>query len=151
MKTYPTFLFLVSTLMFCPMALAEPLVLITPAEASASAAAGGMLVPRSLAKPNAPRIEVLSPDLSKPVVMPARIEIRFVTEKPAEAAPESFRAQYGAFRIDITKRLLGFTKVTKDGILVSEAVLPSGSHQIALSVADSMEREGQRVISFTVP
>lgn len=130
---------------------AEPLLLVTPAEASASAAAGGILIPRDAPKPDSPRIEIVSPDLSKPVVMPTRIEVRFLPAKPAEAKPETFKAQYGAFRIDITQRLLGVTKVTKDGISVSEAVLPSGSHQIALSVVDTMNREGQRMISFTVP
>ncbi len=131
-------------------AAAQRVMLITPEEASASQAAGGLITPRSAPQPGAPQISLVSPDVSKPVGAPTPIELRFLVTPPAEVRPETFRALYGAFRIDITQRLLGVAKVTKDGISVGEAVLPSGRHQLALMITDSLGRETQSVVSFSV-
>ena len=132
------------------LATAQSLVLVTQEEAASSQAAGGLLSPRNTPPVVAPRIELVAPDISKPVVVPTTIEIRFTGSAPAELKPETFRLLYGAFRIDVTQRLLGVTKVTKEGIKVREAVLPSGRHQFALSVMDTLGREVVQVISFTV-
>ncbi|NBR32689.1 MAG: hypothetical protein EBT84_11080 [Sphingomonadaceae bacterium] len=131
-------------------AAAQRVMLITPEEASASQAAGGLIAPRSAPQPGAPQISLVSPDVSKPVGAPTPIELRFLVTPPAEVRPETFRVLYGAFRIDITQRLLGVAKVTKDGISVGEAVLPSGRHQLALMITDSLGRETQSVVSFSV-
>jgi len=131
-------------------AAAQRVMLITPEEASASQSAGGLIAPRSAPQPGAPQISLVSPDVSKPVGAPTPIELRFLVTPPAEVRPETFRALYGAFRIDITQRLLGVAKVTKDGISVGEAVLPSGRHQLALMITDSLGRETQSVVSFSV-
>jgi hypothetical protein len=131
-------------------ALAQPLMLITDEEARASIAAGGLPVPRTTPQPGAPRIELISPDLGSDVTVPTKIEIRFKADPPAELKPETFKAFYGAFRLDITQRLVGYAKVTKEGISVSDATLPSGRHQLLLTVTDSLGRATQQVISFTV-
>ncbi|NBP40009.1 MAG: hypothetical protein EBV34_16505 [Betaproteobacteria bacterium] len=110
---------------------AQPLMLVSEEEMKASAAIGGLPTPRSTPQPGAPRIELLSPDIKKPVNVPTKI--------------------YGAFKIDITQRLLGVAKVTKDGIQVTDASLPSGKHQLLLSLTDTLGRESQQVISFIVP
>jgi hypothetical protein len=57
---------------------------------------------------------------------------------------------YGAFRIDITQRLLKVAKVTKDGISVSGADLPAGKHQLTLTLTDTLGRQTQQVLSFVV-
>jgi hypothetical protein len=149
----PNTVFMALALGVCAAAtsFAQPVMLVSAAEATASDSAGGMLIPRVQPQPDAPRIQVLAPDISRPVAMPTRIEVKFVTATPAEAKPETFKALYGAFRLDITQRLLGAAKITKDGISVAEAVLPRGRHQILLSLTDSAGREGQQVISFSVP
>lgn len=131
-------------------ALSQAPSLVTEAEVAESMAAGGMLTPRSRMPVEAPRIELVSPDVRVPVSVPTKIELRFVGTTPGEPRPETFRVLYGALRIDITERLLGVAKVTKDGISVPQAVLPAGRHQLALSVKDSLGREGQQVISFQV-
>jgi hypothetical protein len=131
-------------------AFGQSFVLVTEQEAAASRAAGGMITPRVTPRPGAPRIELVSPDVSRPVGAPTDIEVKFFSTAPAEAIPESFKVLYGAFRIDITQRLLGVARVTRDGIRVSEAVLPSGNHQLTLSIADSVGRESVRMISFSV-
>jgi len=129
---------------------AQPLMLVSEAEAKASMEAGGLPTPRSSPQPGAPRIELLSPDVKKPISVPTKIEVKFSGNPPAEPKPETFKALYGAFKIDITQRLLGVAKVTKEGIQVSDASLPSGKHQLLLSLTDSLGREAQQVVSFTV-
>jgi hypothetical protein len=129
---------------------AQPFVLVTEAEAAASIAAGGMMNPRSVSQPGAPQIELLIPDTSKAISAPTNIELRFVGNPPSEPRPDTFRILYGAFRIDITQRLLGVAKVTKDGIKVRDAVLPKGRHQLSLTISDSMGRQSQQLVAFTV-
>jgi hypothetical protein len=129
---------------------AAPLALITEEETRASIAAGGLPMPRNTPQPGAPKIELLSPDLSNTVSVPTKIEVRFKADAPAELKPETFRALYGAFRIDITQRLLGVATVTREGISVSEATLPAGRHQLLLTVTDSLGRATQQFVSFTV-
>jgi hypothetical protein len=129
---------------------AQPFVLVTEAEAAASIAAGGMLNPRSVSQPGAPHIELLAPDISKAISAPTNIELRFVGNPPSEPKPDTFRILYGTFRIDITQRLLGVAKVTKEGIKVRDAVLPKGRHQLSLTISDSMGRQSQQLVAFTV-
>ena len=129
---------------------AQPVFLVTEAEAAASFAAGGMLNPRSVSQPGSPQIEFLTPDITKPVSAPTNIDIRFVGNPPSEPKPDSFRVLYGSFRIDITQRLLGVAKVSKEGIKVKDAVLPKGRHQLSLMITDSMGRQNQQVVAFTV-
>ena len=129
---------------------AQPVFLVTEAEAAASFAAGGMLNPRNASQPGSPQIEFLTPDISKPVTAPTSIDIRFVGNPPSEPKPDTFRVLYGAFRIDITQRLLGVAKVSKDGIKVKDAVLPKGRHQLSLMITDSMGRQNQQAVAFTV-
>jgi hypothetical protein len=129
---------------------AQPVFLVTEAEAAASFAAGGMLNPRNVSQPGSPQIEFLTPDISKPVTAPTSIDIRFVGNPPSEPKPDTFRVLYGSFRIDITQRLLGVAKVSKDGIKVKDAVLPKGRHQLSLMITDSMGRQNQQLVAFTV-
>lgn len=133
-----------------PVSLAAPTMLVTPEESAASDAAGGMLIPRMAPQPGAPKIELVAPDLQRPINVPTKIELRFVTNAPAEPKPESFKALYGAFKIDITSRILSSAKVTKQGITVSEAQLPAGKHQLVLTLTDTLGREAQQVLAFTV-
>jgi hypothetical protein len=129
---------------------AAPTMLVTSEEATASDAAGGLLAPRSAPTIGAPRIEFVAPDLKRPIAVPTKIELRFLSNAPAEPKPETFKALYGAFKIDITQRLIGLAKVTKEGISVSDAALPSGKHQLLLLLTDTLGREAQQVVSFTV-
>ena len=102
--------------------------------------------------PMGPRIEVVSPDLgtSAPLQSPLTIRVKFQSPSGAEIQPDTFRAQYGAFRIDITERLLKATKVTKEGIQVDRAELPAGSHRLFLKIQDNADRSGEREVRFTV-
>lgn len=141
---------LAACLLGAAAAMAQTGMLVTEEEVKASAAAPELPVPRSTQLPGAPRIELLSPDLNKPVAAPTNIELRFTGSAPAEPRPESFKAMYGAFRIDITQRLLKVARVTKDGISVSGADLPPGKHQLTLTLTDTLGRQTQQVLSFVV-
>jgi hypothetical protein len=125
----------------------SPLLLVSEAESRASEEAGGLLMPRTSASTSGPKIELLAPDVSRPVSVPTRIDLRFAAPLPAEPNPETFKALYGAFRLDITRRLLGSAK---EGISVPQAMLPAGKHQLILSLTDTMGRESQQLISFVV-
>lgn len=138
-------------IVFSTIANAQPLMLVTEAEVKASMEAGELPTTRSLPAPGAPRIELVSPDIKKAVTVPTKIEMKFSGNAPAEPKPETFKALYGAFKIDITQRLLGVAKVTKDGINVSDATLPSGKHQLVLMLTDTLGRETQQLVSFVVP
>jgi len=145
---YSTALF---SILFSATLCAQPVMLVSEAETKASMDAGVVPASRTSPQPGAPRIELVSPDLNKPVSIPTRIEVRFSGNPPAEPKPETFRALYGAFKIDITQRLLSIAKVTKDGLSVTDAALPSGKHQLILLLTDSLGRETQHQVSFSVP
>ncbi len=128
--------------------------LVTPTEAQASAAYDEVhpptpFVARSI-DPLGPRIDIVSPDLAAALQSPMAIVVKFQAAGGAEILPTSFKARYGAFRIDVTDRLLKATKVTKEGIHVERAELPSGSHRLFLTIEDSAQRTAEREVRFTV-
>jgi len=129
---------------------AEPIQLVTEEELQASMAAPEPLLPRFTPEPGAPRILVETPKLNAALPSPIAMRFRFHSSAPATVRPETFKVRYGAFRIDITERLSGVAKVTAEGIDVSEARLPKGSHKLNIEVQDSAQRVGQRTIEFTV-
>jgi hypothetical protein len=128
----------------------ERFTLITPEEAQASRARPMPLVPRSVRNPSAPVIEVVSPDIRTPVAAPIPIRLRFKTEAPSEPKIESFKALYGSFRIDITDRLKKRAVLTKNGLELNGADIPSGRHQIVLSLEDTQGRKSEQTLSFEV-
>lgn len=142
----------VCALMLPPAAAAFNLV--TPTEAQASAAYDEVHPPATFVArsidPLGPRIDIVSPDLAAALQSPLVILVKFQAAAGAEILPASFRARYGAFRIDITDRLLKATKVTKEGIHVERAELPSGSHRLFLTVEDDAQRTAEREVRFTV-
>jgi hypothetical protein len=124
--------------------------LVTPEEAAASLAAPPPLVMRSMPVAGAPVISVLSPNLTAPVPSPTRIQVRFEPAAPATIRPETFRVRYGSLRIDITGRITSASTITPEGIDVSQASLPKGSHRLFIEVQDSAGRSGERQVQFTV-
>lgn len=112
-------------------------------------------VPDTTAKafdPMAPRIELLSPNLAAGTNFrsPLAIHVKFLPMGDSQVVPESFRAHYGAFRIDITDRLLKATRVTMEGIQVEKAELPAGNHRLFLRIQDNADRTGEREVKFSV-
>ncbi len=87
---------------------------------------------------------------SVPALDSPTIELRFIAVTPGTIKPESFKALYGTFKVDITERILGVTQVTPSGISVKEAKLPKGKHRIQLLLEDSLGRVGIRWMEFEV-
>lgn len=124
--------------------------LVTLEEMNASNLASIQIVPRAVAPKDAPTIELSSPKLSAPVSSPTPIELKFQPTLPSTVRPETFRVLYGAFEIDITKRILSVAKVSESGVFVQEASLPKGRHKLLMVVEDSAGRRGSRAINFEV-
>jgi hypothetical protein len=125
--------------------------LVTEDEARASAQAPERPAPRSAPTLDGPRIEVTVPDVSKPVAVPTPIRVRFSAVSPAQPRPETFRVLYGMLGLDITARLLSVASATREGIDVSDATLPRGSHRLTMILQDTLGRESRHVVSFSVP
>ena len=126
------------------------LVLVTPDEMNQSNLADSGLRPKAAVIKDAPIIELVTPKLPAEVASPTLIELKFIAVPPSTIKPESFKAYYGTFQIDITARILGVTKVTPSGIQVREASLPKGNHRIQLMLEDSEGRVGNRWMEFRV-
>ena len=128
---------------------AAPGLLVSEQEASASRAAP-QLNARTARVPDAPQIDIIAPDIKASITSPTVVQLRFKPVSPAVIKPESFKALYGAFRIDITSRLLKVARLDGEGLTVEGAQLPSGSHRIALEIEDSAGRVGSQLLSVTV-
>lgn len=143
------FFLLILYLVFSNVNAAMPL-LVTSEEMTASNEAPLRFTAKSLPPKDAPFIEVVSPKLPGVVTSPTPIELKFRSFASSHVRPESFKALYGSFEIDITKKLLSVAKVTELGVIVPEALLPKGKHKILLVVEDSVGRIGSRLIEFEV-
>ena len=124
--------------------------LVSADEMNASNEAIIQITPRLSPVKDAPRIELISPKLPGTVGSPTVIDLRFQAASPSSIKPDSFKALYGTFQIDITKRLLNVANVTGDGVRVDEANLPKGRHKILLTVEDSLGRIGNQAVEFEV-
>ena len=105
---------------------------------------------KSVAPKDAPVIELSAPKLSNPVSSPTPIELKFQPTPPSAVKPETFKVLYGAFEIDITKRILNVAKVSATGVNVQEASLPKGKHKLLMVVEDTSGRRGNKTIEFEV-
>jgi hypothetical protein len=130
--------------------LAEPLWLVTPEEMLKSNSAKPPFYPKVVPPLDAPVIDVITPKLDGSITSPTPILLKFIPQAPANVKPDSFKAYYGTFQIDITNRLLGVAQVTAQGINLKEAELPKGSHKITLNVQDSEGRVGSKTIEFEI-
>ena len=140
----------ITLLCLCTGLYAQPLMLVTENEYLASSKNRVNFSPKLVPVKDAPMIDLVSPNLSGPINSPTMIEIKFIPKAPATIKPDSFKAYYGTFQIDITGRLVGVAKVEPKGINVKEAALPKGEHKLMLNVEDSEGRIGIRAIAFEI-
>ena len=97
-----------------------------------------------------PSIEIKNPQLlAESLVSPFPIELIFI---PADSPimPETFRAFYGSFKINITDRILKKAKVLSGGLQVDDAEIPTGNHKILLVIEDLVGHRAERELRFTV-
>ena len=111
---------------------------------------GVSLTPRGIKAPEAPRIEIIAPELNATVISPAIVRLKFRPSSPAVVKLDTFKAFYGTFKIDITSRLLKVAQITSEGLTLEGAQLPSGNHKILLEIEDSEGRIGTQILSLNV-
>jgi hypothetical protein len=98
-----------------------------------------------------PAIEIVRPVVREgKVASPVAIEVRFKPVAGKSIDPASFKLYYGAFKIDVTDRLLKTAKVTASGFSIDKVDIPSGSHRLVMRVGDDTGAVGIREIKFTV-
>ena len=141
-----------AALMLCCVLPASAIDLITPDEARRSQQAPPVVEAQSSAPDSmAPMIAVVDPQaIDKALKNPFRMEIDFKTQSGAHLDFSSFKAYYGAFKIDITERLLREATKTTSGLRLSNVNVPSGSHKIILRIKDDQNRMGERALYFKV-
>jgi hypothetical protein len=133
----------------CVAAGVSPL-LVTPQEMQQSNEADSGLRSRAVTVKDAPAIDLIAPKLPGDVPSPTPIEVQFTSNPPSKVKPETFRALYGTFQIDITSRILGAAQVSASGIKVEEARLPKGKHRLQLMLEDTEGRVASRWVEFEV-
>ena len=141
-----------AALMLCCAVSASAIDLITLDEARRSQQAPPVAEAQSSAPdPMAPLIAVVDPQtIGKALKNPFRMEIDFKTSDGARLDFSTFKAYYGAFKIDITDRLLKEATRTASGLRLSNVNVPSGSHKIILRIKDDHSRMGERELYFKV-
>ena len=98
-----------------------------------------------------PLIEVISPVIKDgKVASPVSIEVRFKSVTGKSIDSSTFKVFYGAFKLDVTSRLLKTAKVTNAGFAVEKANIPAGSHRLVMRVSDDSGATGLRELKFTV-
>ena len=98
-----------------------------------------------------PAIEIVRPVVKEgKVTSPVAIEVRFKPVQGKSIDPASFKLYYGAFKIDVTDRLLKTAKVTPTGFSIDKVDIPSGSHRLVMRVGDDTGAVGIKEIKFTV-
>ena len=141
-----------ASLLLCCAISASAVDLVTPDEANRSQQAPPVVEAQSSAPdPLAPLIAVVDPQaIGKALKNPFRMEIDFKTSDGARLDFSTFKAYYGAFKIDITERLLKEATKTSSGLRLSNVNVPSGSHKIILRIKDDQSRMGERELYFKV-
>jgi hypothetical protein len=130
---------------------ATAFVLITQEEARLYASPAGSLVASMSVPTNAlPAIEVVNPQImAGPVPSPVSIELVFKTQD-ATVDMSSFRALYGSLKLNITDRIMEKARLTASGLRIENAEIPSGTHRLMLSIADSKGRRTDRELRLQV-
>jgi hypothetical protein len=140
-------------LLWCALSVnAVAVELVTVEEARRSQRAPAVVEAQSAAPdPMAPLIAVVEPQaIDKALKNPFRMEIDFKSSTGARLDFSSFKAYYGAFKVDITDRLLKAATRTASGLRLSDVNIPSGSHKIVLRIKDEQSRMGERELYFKV-
>ncbi len=127
--------------------------LVTPEEARRFGGEDGFNAPAAL-RPRAavPQIDIVKPELASDlrVKSPFAIAVMFRSQADAAIDPRTFKVMYGALKIDITQRLTGLVKITKDGFTLDSANIPPGRHRLTLQVMDEKLRLAERELRLQV-
>ncbi|HEY2683424.1 MAG TPA: hypothetical protein VGI93_07950 [Steroidobacteraceae bacterium] len=108
------------------------------------------VIPTGKASPHDPQIQIVSPQLDKPLAAPLDINLKFVSGG-ASIKPETFKVCYVGFLVmDLTKRVTDHVAVSAEGIHVTGAELPKGHHHLVMMIADRAGAIGSRDAVFDI-
>lgn len=103
---------------------------------------------------NEPTIEIIQPALqgskSGKVGSPMTIEVKFRPAEGKKIDPSSFKLFYGAFKLDVTERLLKSAKITASGFSIDNIEIPAGEHRLVLRVSDDAGASGIKELRVKV-
>ena len=123
--------------------------LVSQSEAMSDAAAPEVYT-KALPVMGAPNIDLVSPDVKKPLTGAVNIVVRWAATDGASIDLSTFKVLYGRLRIDVTQRLAGHAKVTATGLEAQNASLPEGSHRLMIQIADNLKRLAQHEVMLEV-
>ncbi|MBC7956452.1 MAG: hypothetical protein H7Y33_11360 [Cytophagales bacterium] len=123
--------------------------LVSKSEAMSDAAAPEVFA-KGLPVLGAPNIDLVSPDVKKPLTGAVNIVVRWAATDGATIDLSTFKVLYGRLRIDVTQRLAGHAKVTATGLEAQNASLPEGSHRLMIQIADNQKRLAQHEVLLEV-
>ena len=100
---------------------------------------------------NEPIIEIIQPSMkSGKVGSPMTIEVKFRAIDGKKIDPSSFKLFYGAFKLDVTERLLKSAKITASGFSIDNVQIPEGEHRLVLRVSDDAGASGIKELRVKV-
>lgn len=100
---------------------------------------------------NEPIIEIIQPSVkSGKVGSPMTIEVKFRAIDGKKIDPSSFKLFYGAFKLDVTERLLKSAKITASGFSIDNVEIPQGEHRLVLRVSDDAGSSGIKELRVKV-
>jgi hypothetical protein len=101
--------------------------------------------------PGAPKIDIKQPDPGKPIKTPVTVIVGFIAEPGSKIVLSTLRVVYGTFiKLDITDKIRANAKLDDSGLRAEGVGLPSGNHNVTISIADDRGRVGNRAIQFVV-
>ena len=105
----------------------------------------------SVPDPNGPLIQLLDPvSLELPFKNPFKMEVLFKPQNGSTIDFSSFKAFYGAFKLDITERLLKEAVKTSSGLRLANVNIPTGRHKLYISIKDNLGHTTAKEIAFRV-
>ncbi len=100
---------------------------------------------------NEPIIEIVKPAVQGGKVgSPMTIEVKFRAGDGKKIDPSSFKLYYGAFKLDVTERLLKTAKITASGFSIDNVQIPQGEHRLVLRVSDDAGSSGIKELRVKV-